>query len=234
MSLVACSAYSSEDQAGGSSHRAPGRWIFLWYAGGERARALRRPEYPSGPAEPFSRMHGLRYSTKCASAALSSSRSSAHLRLRATKTRTIGPIKTQPHMQLSVVATRTRTRPFVACAALRIWTSLPLHPPSTTPASSSLPASPTRLTAGKRPKGHPDAPTPNPEPPEAPFIQTTGRREYNCSCPAYICPSRTSPSPRKRTIDVFGSGTRRPERDGYRTDSENESDSGNCRTYRRC
>ncbi|KAJ6464631.1 hypothetical protein C8R47DRAFT_1155993 [Mycena vitilis] len=94
------------------------------------------------------------------------------------------------------------------------------------PAPSSspipLPASSTRPTAGKRPKGHPDAPTPNPSPQKRRLFKRQADDAFEA--PAQPLFRFASPSPHtSHKVDVFGPVAPHPEHDGYGSDSESAS-----------
>ncbi|KAJ7852106.1 hypothetical protein B0H13DRAFT_2398932 [Mycena leptocephala] len=84
---------------------------------------------------------------------------------------------------------------------------------------SPVPISPARVTGAKRPKGHPDAPTPNPSPQKHRIF----KRQADETVPAPLRPlfsPHTSTSAQSTSGDVFGPVTCHREQDGYKTDSE--------------
>ncbi|KAJ7852207.1 hypothetical protein B0H14DRAFT_2581045 [Mycena olivaceomarginata] len=94
--------------------------------------------------------------------------------------------------------------------------------PPSNPSGSPSPTPPTHATGAKRPKGHPDAPTPNPSPAKR---RISKRRSYDTLPPPSqpIFTASSSPSTRTATVDVFGPVNCHREQDGYGTDSEGES-----------
>ncbi|KAF7330683.1 DDE superfamily endonuclease [Mycena sanguinolenta] len=96
----------------------------------------------------------------------------------------------------------------------------PLSSSSVAPSPRS--SSPARKINSKRPKGHPDAPTPNPSPAKRRIFK---RRSDDSLAPppqpvfaavAALCHQSTE-------VDVFGPVTRGQEQDGYGSDSDRES-----------
>ncbi|KAJ7881737.1 hypothetical protein B0H14DRAFT_3759288 [Mycena olivaceomarginata] len=91
--------------------------------------------------------------------------------------------------------------------------------------SSPIPGSPARVTGSKRPKGHPDAPTPNPSPQKHRLF----KRQADKSIPAPSQPlfaPQASTFTRSTAVDVFGHRGR----EDYSADSEEVSGSewGGC------
>ncbi|KAJ7869051.1 hypothetical protein B0H13DRAFT_2557989 [Mycena leptocephala] len=89
---------------------------------------------------------------------------------------------------------------------------------------SPVPISPARVTGAKRPKGHPDAPTPNPSPQKHRIF----KRQADETVPAPLQPlfsPHISTSAQSTSGDVFGPVTCHREQDGYKTDSEEGSGS---------
>ncbi|KAJ6456514.1 hypothetical protein C8R45DRAFT_580223, partial [Mycena sanguinolenta] len=97
----------------------------------------------------------------------------------------------------------------------------------TPPLSSSSPApdprssAPARNTGSKRPKGHPDAPTPNPSP-ERRRIFKRCSDDFLAPPPQPVFAAVAPPSHQTNEVDVFGPVTRSGKQDGFQSDSEGE------------
>ncbi|KAF7366573.1 DDE superfamily endonuclease [Mycena sanguinolenta] len=93
---------------------------------------------------------------------------------------------------------------------------------SSSAAPSPPSSSPAHKISSKRPKGHPDAPTPNPSPEKRRIFK---RRSVDSLAPPPqpVFTAVATPSHQTTEVDVFGPVTQRREQDGYGSDSDSES-----------